>query len=267
VIPTLTQRDRIAHDRTAPTYDRLVTRAFRPHHLIGLHPWVRSLAAKDFHSALDLGTGTAVVALRLSRVIDFVVALDHSFGMLEVARAKARRLRLNARTHFVRADCNRLPFPNHAFDVVTVQGVLHHTGSIDCDAVLNEIQRVLKPAGSLYISEPCTETNPLAHFLASIAGLLIRATRRLLRLPKPAPAHTSDHNLPLETPPLESPISSNDLISRLRNLGLAVRTRYLTNIPAATTLPDSLAASLIRTVSAPSGERFGDVVFIYATKP
>ena len=54
------------------------------------------------------------------------------------------------------ADCRRLPFDDHSFDAAIVQGGLHHLPTLpeDLDAVLSEVSRILKLAGTFYVVEP-----------------------------------------------------------------------------------------------------------------
>jgi len=52
---------------------------------------------------------------------------------------------------FMTASCDRLPFDNSFFDVITVCAAFHHFP--DIDAFAKEAKRVLKPNGSLYIAD------------------------------------------------------------------------------------------------------------------
>ncbi len=47
-----------------------------------------------------------------------------------------------------------IPFPNEAFDAVTMDNVLEHIPAADVSAVLNEVSRVLRPGGMLLIGVP-----------------------------------------------------------------------------------------------------------------
>ena len=67
-------------------------------------------------TALDLACGTGTAALALDAAGLAVVGLDHSAGMLAVARAKAARAR--ARCSFVRADLRAFAFA-HPFELIT----------------------------------------------------------------------------------------------------------------------------------------------------
>ncbi len=72
-----------------------------------------------------------------------VVGADFTLPMLEVA--KRRRREGNRRSRFVQADALRLPFPDGAFDVLTIGYGLRNVS--DIPAALLEMRRVLAPGG------------------------------------------------------------------------------------------------------------------------
>jgi ubiquinone/menaquinone biosynthesis C-methylase UbiE len=55
---------------------------------------------------------------------------------------------------FVLAGAEKIPEADNSFDVVFMFKSLHHVPMEQMDSALNEIQRVLKPEGIAYISEP-----------------------------------------------------------------------------------------------------------------
>ncbi|WP_182868928.1 class I SAM-dependent methyltransferase [Stieleria mannarensis] len=54
------------------------------------------------------------------------------------------------------ADCLELPLESDAYDVVIVQGGLHHLPNVptDLDRSLAGVRRILKPTGTFYVIEP-----------------------------------------------------------------------------------------------------------------
>lgn len=95
---------------------------------------------------LDLGTGTGGLLPMLGEYAGRVIAVDASRAMLERARDRdedegAR----NRATDFVRADGERLPFPDASMDGVVANMILHHLARPE--AVLREIARVVRPDG------------------------------------------------------------------------------------------------------------------------
>ena len=66
------------HREAAASYDATVTRNFHFFHVHSLHPWIRRLCARvPSPAALDLGTGTGVVAVTLARFGCRVPAIAH----------------------------------------------------------------------------------------------------------------------------------------------------------------------------------------------
>jgi demethylmenaquinone methyltransferase/2-methoxy-6-polyprenyl-1,4-benzoquinol methylase len=94
---------------------------------------------------LDLGAGTGVSTVELARSGAFAVGADLSLGML----AAGRRRRPD--TPLLAGDALALPFPDAAFDAVTISFALRNV--VDPDAALREMARVTKPGGRLVVCE------------------------------------------------------------------------------------------------------------------
>jgi ubiquinone/menaquinone biosynthesis C-methylase UbiE len=97
-----------------------------------------------------------------------VVGLDLFKQKVFFARANVPRAR------FVCGDAMALPFRDHTFDAVLCRDVLHHLSVRE--PALQELRRVCKPGGSVWILEPNGD-NPLMRLLA----LLRPHERGLLR--------------------------------------------------------------------------------------
>jgi demethylmenaquinone methyltransferase/2-methoxy-6-polyprenyl-1,4-benzoquinol methylase len=142
----------------AETYE-LVNRVLT----LGLdRPWRRAAAKRAAADGgtrwLDVCSGTGEMAQELSRRGDAgteIVALDFSLPMLSRARAKT----LARPVDFVLGDVKRLPFPEGAFDLVTISFA---TRNINLSrevltATYAEFRRVLRPGGrfvNLETSQP-----------------------------------------------------------------------------------------------------------------
>ena len=93
--------------------------------------------------ALDLATGTGDIAFALGARGAFVVGLDITPRMVELASAKARTRA--AAPSFLLGDMLALPFPGRSFDVITTGYGLR---SVPClEGAIDEIGRVLRPGG------------------------------------------------------------------------------------------------------------------------
>ena len=133
----------------------------------GLHrAWKRRLVrmakVHPGERALDLCCGTGDIAFALAQQGASVVGLDFSEPMLAVAESRRLKLERRGRTpgtgqidrkagnpQFVRGDAQRIPFPDNAFDIVTVGYGLRNLA--DWEAGLREMQRVAKPGGRLLV--------------------------------------------------------------------------------------------------------------------
>lgn len=124
-----------------PTYDRVgavLSLGQDPH-------WRRFLASRlppDGGSVLDVATGTGLVAAELVRRGFRVTGVDQSTEML--ARARER---FGAGVALVEASAESLPFPDGAFDHLTVTYLLRYVD--DPGATLTELARVVRPGGTI----------------------------------------------------------------------------------------------------------------------
>ena len=111
--------------------------------------WRRFLVSRiprDGGHVLDVATGTGLVADLLVRAGHQVTGLDQSPEMLAQARA-----RFADGIELVEASAESLPFPDRAFDHLTVTYLLRYVDSPG--AVLRELARVVKPGGTLAMLE------------------------------------------------------------------------------------------------------------------
>jgi demethylmenaquinone methyltransferase / 2-methoxy-6-polyprenyl-1,4-benzoquinol methylase len=94
---------------------------------------------------LDLAAGTGVSTEELARSGAYAVGVDFSLGMLRAGRAVRPTVPLLA------GDALALPFPDAAFDAVTISFGLRNI--VDVDAALAELARVTRPGGRLVVCE------------------------------------------------------------------------------------------------------------------
>ncbi len=145
----------------APRYDLL-------NHLLSLQLdrlW-RARTARQFKSivdrpealVLDLCCGTGDLAFALAHAGKArIIGADFAHTMLVRARAKSFALPPSSNQSaaspmpFFEADALRLPFANESFDLVT--SAFGFRNLVDYEGGLREIQRVLKPGGTIAILE------------------------------------------------------------------------------------------------------------------
>lgn len=110
-------------------------------------PLVRSLLDDlPVGVALDAACGTGRHAEYLARLGHTVIGVDSSEEMLAIARAKVPSGR------FVSGELESLPVPDDHVDVVVCALALSHVP--DLEPVFAEFARVLRPGGSLVVSDP-----------------------------------------------------------------------------------------------------------------
>jgi len=99
--------------------------------------------------ALDLATGTGLLALMVARTAAKVTGADVTLEMLEKASERMVSAGLD-NVEFLEAAVSELPFPDGSFDLVTCRLAFHHF--TDPAGALAEISRVLK-AGGRFVME------------------------------------------------------------------------------------------------------------------
>lgn len=115
-----------------------------------LYDILEKLALRADAAVLDVGCGLGEHACKLaSRFPVLVTGVDIvDRNVQEAARAAARN-GLSARVRFEKADVEKLPFPDAAFDLVWCSGMVHHLP--DLRRGLAECWRVLKPQGRMLL--------------------------------------------------------------------------------------------------------------------
>jgi ubiquinone/menaquinone biosynthesis C-methylase UbiE len=108
---------------------------------------------------LDFGTGTSEIPILLKKKTPAVqvTGIDIDPRVLEIAKKKIVKQRLDIR--ILEYDGNTLPFPNNYFDKVVSCLVFHHLSPDQKVMALNEIFRVLKSNGKIYIADWGLERN------------------------------------------------------------------------------------------------------------
>jgi ubiquinone/menaquinone biosynthesis C-methylase UbiE len=135
----------------------------------GLTERRRALVGDLGGDVLEIGAGTGL-NLDHYREASRVVALEPDASM--AARLRARAGAAAVPVEVIEARAEELPFPDQSFDHVVTTLVLCSTG--DVSAVLGEIRRVLRPAGSFAFLEHVRGEGRLARWQDRLAPLHAR---------------------------------------------------------------------------------------------
>jgi ubiquinone/menaquinone biosynthesis C-methylase UbiE len=133
----------------AASYDKVLPALTRYSEALDSH--FTLTGAQEGMQILDLGAGTGNLTLRLLQAGASVTAVDKSEDMLTLLRKKCQSFRKRLRV-MRRDGADLAPLTNGSFDVVNVMLVLF---AVDYpQATLREARRVLRPGGTLIITEP-----------------------------------------------------------------------------------------------------------------
>jgi phosphatidylethanolamine/phosphatidyl-N-methylethanolamine N-methyltransferase len=114
-------------------------------------------------TVLDVATGTGSLAMALSKSAKSVTGIDLSANMLEIAKKKPVKANLT----FLQMDASKMTFEDESFDIVTISLGLHDMPLDVRTLVLQEIKRVMKKDGKLYIMEHDLPKNEIIAKLSS----------------------------------------------------------------------------------------------------
>lgn len=106
---------------------------------------VRSLRRNRPQRLLSFGCGRGANALRYAQLGYHVSGFDISPACVENAGRLGRKYGLARQLDFSTQAAESLRYPDHSFDVVAGEDILHH---VDIPRALAEIHRVLRPGGT-----------------------------------------------------------------------------------------------------------------------
>jgi len=118
---------------------------------------VDALAPQPGEVILDLAAGTGASSVPIARTGATVVSTDLTESMIHVGRAR------HPHHIFVVGDALRLPYADSAFDAATISFGLRNVQ--DPAQALSELQRVVRPGGTLVICEFSTPASAPARIL------------------------------------------------------------------------------------------------------
>ena len=131
-----------------PTYDRYASLLSFGQDPRWRHFLVSCVEAGPEDRVLDVATGTAAVAIELTRRHGCtVVGVDQSPEMLAEGRERVERAGLGARIELHEGRAEALPFSDGEFDALTFTYLLRYVD--DPAATLAELARVVRPGGTI----------------------------------------------------------------------------------------------------------------------
>lgn len=146
---THSQRQKDYYNQTAQHYDtwHVDVGSAKIVDAWNFHNLRQFLRNKGLNRALELGCGTGRLANNLLGLFKEVYGVDQSSEVLAIAQNKYPQLKLNC------AEVVNLPYEDNFFDLVIVNGSLHHFFAVQ--KTLSEAYRVLKPNGAfVLLGEP-----------------------------------------------------------------------------------------------------------------
>lgn len=124
------------------------------------------LPMEQHDKVLDIGCGTGEFAPLFP--VEQYVGIDIDGKNIAYARSHYPH-------HFEIVDGKRMPFLENSFTIALVVGVFHHLSTPDCQQVLSEIKRVVKPGGRILIMEDTHSGRLIVKILQSVdQGAYIR---------------------------------------------------------------------------------------------
>lgn len=140
-------------DGIAPSYDKV-------NHILSFNidkRWrkrlIKYLPTKHSIKILDVATGTGDLAIMMAKNCKGakIKAIDISENMLEIAKKKAAKAKVDDKILFQKVNVESLPFDDNTFEYCTISFGIRNFENIDKS--LTEIYRCLKPGGKLLILE------------------------------------------------------------------------------------------------------------------
>ncbi|MGI9329143.1 MAG: bifunctional demethylmenaquinone methyltransferase/2-methoxy-6-polyprenyl-1,4-benzoquinol methylase UbiE [Gammaproteobacteria bacterium] len=155
-VPTADKADRVrgVFDSVASRYDLMNDLMSGGLHRLWKHFALGRTGLRPGGQALDVAGGTGDLAAGLCRRVGpggQVVLSDINAEMLGEGRRRLLDQGLVGNIRLIQANAQQLPFPDGAFDCVTIGFGLRNV--TDKPAALAEMQRVLKPGGRLLVLE------------------------------------------------------------------------------------------------------------------
>ncbi|MEX2460824.1 MAG: demethylmenaquinone methyltransferase [Paenibacillaceae bacterium] len=141
----------------APKYDLMNNILSFRQHKYWRRFTMKKMNVQEGQTAIDLCCGTCdwTISLAQKSKSGSIIGLDFSQNMLDYGAIKLKELDLEHQVSLVQGNAMKLPYPDDSFDYATIGFGLRNVP--DLEQVLREMQRVVKPGGSvvsLELSKP-----------------------------------------------------------------------------------------------------------------
>jgi len=120
---------------------------------------------KRFDTILDVGCGSGIFFLTLKNISHKLCGLDEHKFPKEVSGSLKK---LGVQANLVSADLRKMPYENEKFDAIISISTYEHIQNEDLDTAMEELNRVLKREGIIYIGVPVK--NKLTNIFFDLVG-------------------------------------------------------------------------------------------------
>ena len=130
------------------------------------YQFIKKLNLNDNINVLDIATGTGDIIIQICNKNKNIkgIGFDCSQNMLEIAKNKSKKKKMN-NIEYIYGYAEKLPFDSNSIDIITISFGMRNFNNYE--EALKEINRVLKPNGTLAILEFCKPKNNLFQMLFS----------------------------------------------------------------------------------------------------
>ena len=127
-----------------------------PKHFLEESPWFTKYI-NGYDMILDLGSGNGQNSLKTAKIANEVVGIEIDENLIKISQRTAKQKQLK-NVRFIKGDLEKkIPFKDETFSKVIFLDVLEHLHNRK--QILNEIRRVLKPRGLVFIGVPNKNTS------------------------------------------------------------------------------------------------------------
>jgi len=153
-----------------------------------LFPWYMTIYRNDYifnylkkdpeiskKKVLDFGCGYGDVCFQISPIVEEAVGLDIVPDMID--KANKYKLDNNFKNTNFKVIQRETTYPDAYFDYIVLPDVIEHFMPEDRDFYVNELKRILKPAGQILTITPSIDTMKVLEFIDTLLLKLVMRTQ------------------------------------------------------------------------------------------